>query len=92
MMHLILWVIAGLLAGALAKRAVPDNPLVSSRGPWGLLGDLILGLIGAVTGGWLFQNAPGHGEDGWMGSTIVAFIGAVIVLLSLRFAIGGRTA
>jgi uncharacterized membrane protein YeaQ/YmgE (transglycosylase-associated protein family) len=85
-MHLIFWILVGIVAGALAKRVVPGE------GPGGVLGDLITGVIGALAGGWLFQNFLGQSSGGWIGSTLVAFIGAVVVLLVLRLAMGRRTA
>jgi uncharacterized membrane protein YeaQ/YmgE (transglycosylase-associated protein family) len=85
-MHLIFWIIVGIVAGALAKRVVP------SEGPGGVLGDLMTGVIGALAGGWLFQMFLGQSSDGWLGSTLVAFVGAVVVLLVLRLAVGRRTA
>jgi uncharacterized membrane protein YeaQ/YmgE (transglycosylase-associated protein family) len=85
-MNLFLWSLAGIGAGLLGRKAP------YGKGPWGVPGDLIAGVIGGVIGGWLFQNAPGQSDGGWIGSTFVAFIGAIIVLLSLRFAIGGRAA
>ena len=85
-MHLIFWIIVGIVAGGLAKRAIPGE------GPGGVLGDLMTGVIGALAGGWLFQNFLGQSGGGWIGSTVVAFIGAVVVLLVLRLALGRRTA
>jgi uncharacterized membrane protein YeaQ/YmgE (transglycosylase-associated protein family) len=73
------WVIVGLIAGVLAKYAVPGE------GPGGFVGDLVIGIVGAVIGGWIF-NALGYagatGLNLW--SIVVAFIGAVILLLILR--------
>jgi uncharacterized membrane protein YeaQ/YmgE (transglycosylase-associated protein family) len=85
-MHLIFWIIVGIVAGALAKRVVPGE------GPGGTVGDLITGVIGALAGGWLFQTFLGYSYSGWIGSTLVAFLGAVVVLLVLRLATGRRTA
>lgn len=83
---LIFWVIAGLLAGTLARRLVPGER------PLGVSGDLILGMIGAVGLGWLSQDALGIRYGGWIASALVAFGGAVMGMLSLRLAIRGRTA
>ena len=62
------------------------------EGPGGIIGDLIIGIIGAFIGGWVF-NAFGHtgvtGLNLW--SIVVAFVGAVILLFILR-AISGRRA
>jgi len=59
-MHLILFVLIGLIAGALAGQ------VVSGHG-YGLLGDLIVGVVGAFVGGWLFAvvfgTPPGLGPE-----------------------------
>jgi len=90
-MYLMVWILVGIVAGCLAKGAVPSNVLIATKGPWGVRGDLIVGVMGAVTGGWLFQNAPGPSHDGWIGNILCAFVTAVFVLFSLRFAVGGQT-
>jgi uncharacterized membrane protein YeaQ/YmgE (transglycosylase-associated protein family) len=59
----------------LAKAVVPGE----ARG--GLIGDLVVGIVGAVVGGWLFTMLIGHSYSGWIGSTLVAFVGAVVLLL-----------
>ncbi len=77
-MHLLFWIVVGIIAGALAKAVVPGEA------PRGTLGDLVIGLVGALLGGWLFTEVAGHSYDGWVGSTVVAFVGAVVLLLILR--------
>jgi uncharacterized membrane protein YeaQ/YmgE (transglycosylase-associated protein family) len=62
------------------------------RGPRGILGDLVVGIIGAFIGGWLFNTFGHAGVSGinlW--SILVAFVGAVILLFILR-AFSGRRA
>ena len=80
------WVIVGLIAGILAKYAVPGE------GPGGIIGDIIVGIVGAVVGGWIF-NAFGYagasGINVW--SIVVAFVGAVVFLFLLRAFTGRRT-
>jgi uncharacterized membrane protein YeaQ/YmgE (transglycosylase-associated protein family) len=73
------WIIVGIIAGALAK------VVVKGEGPGGILGDMIVGIIGAIIGGWVF-NFFGHtGATGInIPSIIVAFIGAIVLLLILR--------
>ncbi|TNU73131.1 GlsB/YeaQ/YmgE family stress response membrane protein [Miniimonas arenae] len=70
------WIVLGLIAGAIAKAILKD------RAPGGFLGTLILGVVGAVVGGWLGSlifNAPL--EDFWSLQTwVLAIIGSVIVL------------
>ena len=54
------------------------------EGPGGVLGDLIVGIVGAFLGGWIFEAVAGHSYGGWVGSTVVAFVGAVVLLFILR--------
>ena len=81
---LIFWLIVGIIAGALARSVVPGQ----AGGGW--FSDLILGLVGAFLGGWVFYAFAGHSYDGWVGSTVVAFVGAVILLVIGRALSGGR--
>ncbi|OLD83167.1 MAG: hypothetical protein AUG54_02145, partial [Ktedonobacter sp. 13_1_20CM_4_53_7] len=73
---LIWWLIVGLIAGALAG-------LVMRGGGYGIVGDIIVGIIGAVIGGWIF-SLLGIGAGGLIGSIIVAFVGACILIAILR--------
>lgn len=81
--NFVFWIIVGVAAGLLAKMVVPGE------GPGGVLGDLIIGILGAFIGGWLFMTFLGHSYTGWMGSTAVAFVGAIVLLFLLR-AVSGR--
>ncbi len=80
-MHILFWIIVGIVAGALAKMVVPGE------GPGGIIGDLIIGIVGALVGGFVFglfgQVGAGAGT-GYIWSTIVAFVGAVILLFIFR--------
>ena len=83
-MSIIAWIVVGIIAGFLAKL------VVKGEGPGGILGDMIIGIVGAILGGWLW-NLFGHvGATGInLPSILVAFVGALILLFILR-AIGGR--
>ena len=71
------WVVVGLLAGWLAGS-------VMKGGGYGLVGDMVLGLIGSVVGGWIFW-ALGVSAGGALFPTVfVAFVGAVIVIVAQR--------
>ena len=76
-MHFILFVLIGLIAGALAGR------VVSGHG-YGMLGDLIVEVVGAFLGGWLFAAAFGVVGGGFIVTLLTAFVGAVILLWALR--------
>jgi uncharacterized membrane protein YeaQ/YmgE (transglycosylase-associated protein family) len=75
-MDILTWIIVGLVAGVLASLVV---------GGYGLLADIIIGIVGAFVGGWLFRQLGWHAPFGGLAGTIfVAFIGAVVLLLILR--------
>ena len=84
-MSIIGWIIFGLIAGFIASKIV-------NRSGEGLLLDIVLGVVGAVVGGYVF-NFFGHvGVTGFnIYSMIVAVIGAIIVLV-IYHAIAGRRA
>jgi uncharacterized membrane protein YeaQ/YmgE (transglycosylase-associated protein family) len=75
-MDILGWIIVGALAGWIASLAV------QSKGQ-GCIVNIALGLVGAVVGGFLFRQLGGFSYDGtgFVASTFVAVIGAVIVLL-----------
>ena len=77
----LVWIIVGLVAGFLASRLVKG-------GGYGLIGDLIVGLVGAVIGGFLVGFFV-HTTVGLFGSIVVAFIGAVVLLFAMRQMRGG---
>jgi uncharacterized membrane protein YeaQ/YmgE (transglycosylase-associated protein family) len=70
------WLVVGLIAGFLASR-------VMRGGGYGLIGDIVVGLIGAFIGGWL-AGFLGIGSFGLIGTIVVAFIGACILLAILH--------
>ena len=74
---LIWWIIVGLIAGFLAS-------VVMRGGGYGIVGDIVAGIIGAFIGGWLFGVLGIHIGGGLLGSIIVAFIGACILIALLR--------
>ncbi|MDO8433026.1 MAG: GlsB/YeaQ/YmgE family stress response membrane protein [Candidatus Binatus sp.] len=66
-------IVIGLVAGWLAGK------LIRGRG-FGLIGDLVLGLVGGVVGGWIFAELNVPGPSGAIGAIVVATIGAVILV------------
>ena len=73
--HILYWIIVGLIAGILAKAVVPGK----EGGGW--IGSILLGLVGSLLGGFLFRTLLGHSFGGLVGSIVVAFVGAVVALL-----------
>jgi uncharacterized membrane protein YeaQ/YmgE (transglycosylase-associated protein family) len=82
-MGLLSWIVLGLIAGFLAQFLV--------GGGFGLIGTLILGIIGAVVGGFI-ASALGFGTvDGIdLTSIVIATLGAILVIAIARAAGGGR--
>jgi uncharacterized membrane protein YeaQ/YmgE (transglycosylase-associated protein family) len=76
-MNFVLFILIGLIAGALAGK------IVSGHG-FGFLGDIVVGIIGAFLGGWLFSSFLGTAGGGVLMSLVVAFIGAIVLLGLLR--------
>jgi uncharacterized membrane protein YeaQ/YmgE (transglycosylase-associated protein family) len=72
-MGFLAWIIVGLIAGWLAGQ-------VMKGGGYGVLVDIILGLLGGLLGGWLFGQLGLGAGGGMVGSIIVAFIGALILV------------
>lgn len=74
---LLLWIVVGLIAGWLASVVV--------GGGYGLVGDIVIGVVGSFIGGLIFRGlhvrAPFHGLPG---TIFVAFIGAVALLIVIR--------
>ena len=71
-MGLLYWIIVGLIAGWLAGQ-------VMKGGGYGVLADIVLGILGGIVGGWIF-GMLGIGAGGLVGSIIVAFVGAVVLV------------
>ncbi len=75
-MDILTWLIVGLVAGVLAALVL---------GGYGLLANIIIGIVGAFIGGWLFREAGwGVPFAGLAGTIFVAFIGALLLLAILR--------
>jgi len=72
-MGFVAWIVVGLVAGWLAGQLMKG-------GGYGVVVDIILGLLGGVVGGWPFGLLGLSSGGGMIGSIIVAFIGAVILV------------
>ena len=93
MLHLIGYIILGLIAGAIAKAIMPG------RDPGGLIVTILLGIVGSVIGGYIGRALFGYGsandaggvtEPGFLMSLIFAVIGVLILLAGYRL-IRGRS-
>lgn len=74
---LLWWIVVGLIAGFLAGK-------VMKGGGYGVVVDIILGILGAIVGGWVFGLLGLSIGGGLLGSILVAFVGAVILIWITR--------
>jgi uncharacterized membrane protein YeaQ/YmgE (transglycosylase-associated protein family) len=87
-MSILSWIIFGFIVGAVAKWVVPGDA------PGGIIGDIVVGVLGAFIGGWLFGLFGHAGVDGFWNwhSWICAIVGAVVLLWAVRLVFGRRHA
>ena len=74
-MEIVWLLLVGLIAGWLASMLV-------GAGGYGVIGDIVVGILGALIGGWLFGGMWPTG--GLLGSILIATLGAIILLVLLR--------
>ena len=78
------WIVVGLISGAVAAR------VVAGRG-FGCVADIVVGIAGAIIGGYLLGALFDiNGTVGLLGSIVVAFVGAAVLLSVLKILSGGR--
>ncbi len=84
-MSILAWIVLGLIAGWLAG-------MLMKGGGYGIVGDIVLGILGALVGGWLTEVLLG--QDLMTGfnvvSLIVAVLGAIVLIGISRLLTGGR--
>jgi uncharacterized membrane protein YeaQ/YmgE (transglycosylase-associated protein family) len=82
-MWIVWFIIIGAIAGWLAGQFMKGSG-------FGLLGDIVVGVIGAFIGGWVFRALGVSLGGGLIGTLIVAFVGAVLLLFIVRLVTGRR--
>jgi uncharacterized membrane protein YeaQ/YmgE (transglycosylase-associated protein family) len=82
-MDILLWIVFGLVVGIIAKFLMPGPD------PGGMVVTIVLGIIGALLGGWI-GRAIGVYQPGQPAGFIMAVIGAIVVLAIYRLAFSGR--
>ncbi|MDG4946587.1 GlsB/YeaQ/YmgE family stress response membrane protein [Weeksellaceae bacterium KMM 9713] len=83
-MGILLWLLFGLIAGAVAKMISPGPD------PGGWIGSIVVGILGAMLGGWLGSMLLGVDVDGFNISSLLIAIGGALVLLLIYRAVMGR--
>ena len=82
-MSIVAWIVLGLISGFIASKVV-------NKSGEGIILDIVLGVVGAVVGGFLFNLVGASGVSGFnLWSAFVAVIGAVVVLV-VKHAVTGR--
>jgi uncharacterized membrane protein YeaQ/YmgE (transglycosylase-associated protein family) len=77
---LLAWIIFGLIIGLLARWIVPG------QAPGGIVTDIVVGILGAVIGGWIYGHFGHPGVTGFdLPSMICALIGAIVLLWAVHF-------
>jgi uncharacterized membrane protein YeaQ/YmgE (transglycosylase-associated protein family) len=75
---IVTWIIVGGISGFLAERVIGGFHI-------GCVGTVIVGIIGAFVGGWLFQQFHiSIGVTGLLNTIITSFVGAVVLLIGIR--------
>ena len=82
-MDILLWIVFGLIVGLVAKFVMPG------RDPGGMIVTIVLGIVGAMLGGWI-GRALGMYQAGQPVGFIMAVIGAVVILAIYRLGFSGR--
>jgi len=82
----IAWIVLGLIAGALAKMLMPG------RDPGGILGTILIGIGGAIVGGFIWNAFTGNDSYGDfdIGGILIAVLGAIILLWGYRALVANR--
>lgn len=82
-MNIVLFAVAGAIAGGVAARFMRGNG-------FGLIADVIIGVVGGMAGGYLLHSSGAEIGGGLAGGVIVAFAAAVVLLLVVHMITGRR--
>jgi uncharacterized membrane protein YeaQ/YmgE (transglycosylase-associated protein family) len=79
-MHFLWWILVGLIAGWLTGKIMKGSG-------YGVIGDIVIGILGALVGGWLMDKF-GFGAGGFIYTVIVATLGAILLTWLFRLVTG----
>lgn len=87
-MSILLWILVGLIAGAIAKMLMPGND------PGGIIVTILLGIAGAIVGGFIAValNISNGIDDFDVGTLVLAVLGSMLLLFGYRLVAGNRSA
>lgn len=84
-MHFLWWIIVGLIAGWATGKIMKGSG-------YGVLGDIVIGIVGAFVGGWIMGVLGFSSAGGTIYTILVAILGAVILTWLFRLIVGNRGA
>jgi uncharacterized membrane protein YeaQ/YmgE (transglycosylase-associated protein family) len=84
LMSILAWIVLGLIAGFISS-------LIVNRRGEGMLLDIVLGIVGAVVGGWIMAALGGEGVHGFNLYSVLVWIGGAVVVLVILHAIRGTS-
>jgi uncharacterized membrane protein YeaQ/YmgE (transglycosylase-associated protein family) len=79
-MHFLWWILVGLIAGWLTGKIMKGSG-------YGVIGDIVIGILGALVGGWLMDKF-GVGPGGFWFTILVATLGAILLTWLFRLVTG----
>ena len=77
-MHIVWWIIVGLIAGWATGK-------IMKGGGYGVFADIVIGIAGAIIGGFLMRTLGFSGQGGLIYTIVIAILGAVILTAIVRF-------
>ena len=83
-MEILLWILFGLVVGALAKLVMPG------RDPGGMIITILLGIAGALLGGWFGRAVGIYGPEQDGAGFLMSILGAIVILTLYRLLVGAR--
>ncbi len=84
-MQFVWFILVGLIAGWLAGKLMKG-------GGFGVIGDIVVGILGALVGGWLFGTLGVSTGGGLLGAIAVATVGAIVLIFVVRLFTKGKKA
>lgn len=83
-MHILAWILFGLIVGAVAKLVMPG------RDPGGIIMTMLIGIVGALIGGWIGRALGFYGPNQGAGF-LMSVVGAIVLLAIYRWIVGRRS-
>jgi uncharacterized membrane protein YeaQ/YmgE (transglycosylase-associated protein family) len=91
LVNILLWCLFGLIAGAIAQFILPDKAVGSTGSLKGIAITIVLGILGALVGGFISSQLFSRDVTGFnLSSFVIAILGALLLLVLYRMVTSGR--